>query len=343
MGSTARIGSVTLDYRDLGEAFWQGDKPKIENVSAAAADGAGIWTVSDEGSSIEWLTADAQDTTRYGSASSRDLFKMFPLFQPFDEKKRPEVDLEALALDGRRLWLCGAHCWADRDGNAESDERALADERQQRRRERRTLLGFLELGSEGKPRRGLCLPAGEREGGLLAAIARASDECLSASLRRFSKRGGLDIEGLAARGNTLLIGLRGPVCSGHALILRTTVDIGDEGLAITAPLDILRLDLGGCGIRDLLAFGDDVLVLAGPMGDVRPSDRFTVHRWIGAWAAPSGASAVQPPEALDLTPAKAGEKPEGLALLPVGRLLVVHDGRAGPDGRLGCDVYDLPR
>lgn len=342
MGSAARIGSVTLDYRDLGEAFWQDEKPKIENVSAAATDGAAIWTVSDEGSSIEWLTADAQDSTRYGSASSRDLFKVFPLFQPFAEKKRPEVDLEALALDGRRLWLCGAHCWADRSGNAETDERALQDERQQRRRERRTLLGFLELDKAGKIERGLCLPEGEREGSLLAAIARTPDGCLRDSLRRFSKRGGLDIEGLAPHGNTLLIGLRGPVCGGHAIVLRATVVIGDEGLAITAPLDIMRLDLGHCGIRDLLAIGDDVLVLAGPTGEAQPGDRFTVHRWIGAWSTPSGAAVVKPPEALDLTPEKSDEKPEGLALMPDGRLLVVHDGRAGPEGRLTCDVYALP-
>ena len=59
-------------------------------------------------------------------------------------------------------------------------------------------------------------------------------------------------------------------------------------------------------------------------------------------AAAAPVPALSLPQVLDLTPDNDAEKPEGLALLPGGRLLVVHDGRAGPDGKLACDLYELP-
>lgn len=347
MTASTKSGTILLDYTALDGPFWQDEKPKIRNVSAGAAAGTTLWTVSDEGSSVEQLTVGTgTPVASFGSAKSRDLFKLFPDFAPFGDKKRPEVDLEAMCLDGQRLWMCGAHCWAKKESDAENDKKLLNDEKQQRRRRARTLLGYAAIDQAGNLGEGRCLPSGEQAGGLLAAIARTADDCLRASLMQFSKRGGLDIEGLAVRGDAMLIGLRGPVCGGLALVLRATVEIGEKALSIAAPPGIVGLDLGGRGIRDLLSDGDDILVLAGPMGEAKHAadPRFTVHRWHNAWAAPATAGGVTAglaglPQILDLTPTDLGQKPEGLVLLPDGRLLVVHDGGVGPKGRLSCDVY----
>ena len=81
-------------------------------------------------------------------------------------------------------------------------------------------------------------------------------------------RSGLDIEGITARGDRVLVGLRGPVLRGIALV--ADLRLGNLGNA-NAPLqlDQLRLrflDLGGLAVRDLavLPGHDDVLLLAGP-------------------------------------------------------------------------------
>src|SRR4030095_377034 len=87
-----------------------------------------------------------------------------------------------------------------------------------------------------------------------------------------SKDNGLDVEGLAVHGDTLYIGLRGPVLRGWACVLEvlpTTDDRDPTRLRVAAFSDGARyrkhlLDLGGLGVRDLCPDGDDLLVLAGP-------------------------------------------------------------------------------
>jgi hypothetical protein len=90
-----------------------------------------------------------------------------------------------------------------------------------------------------------------------------------------SKENGLDIEGLAVRGNKLLLGLRGPVLAGWAMLLEIEVEetepgvlglceIGDQGRLYKKHF----LNLGGRGIRDVVLDGDDLIILAGPTMDV---------------------------------------------------------------------------
>jgi hypothetical protein len=101
------------------------------------------------------------------------------------------------------------------------------------------------------------------------------------------KDNGLDIEGLAARGNRLFIGLRGPVLRGWAMILEVEVKAGDDGqldLEKIGPNDqryrkhFLRLN--GLGLRDLYWQGNDLLILAGPTMDL--DGPVHVFRWRGA-------------------------------------------------------------
>src|SRR6185312_4743218 len=109
-----------------------------------------------------------------------------------------------------------------------------------------------------------------------------------------SKDNGLDVEGLAVHGDTLYIGLRGPVLRGWACVLEvlpTTDDRDPTRLRFAAFHDGTRyrkhvLDLGGLGVRDLCPDGDDLLVLAGPT--MALSGPVQVHRWRGAIAGGGG-------------------------------------------------------
>ena len=133
--------------------------------------------------------------------------------------------------------------------------------------------------------------------------------------------GGFNIEGIAVWKGKLLVGLRAPTAKGGGAIV-IPVDhperLFEPGGASRPP------DLGkpyvlatkpGEGIRDLCADGDTVLVILGPTGD-RGEPRPRLARWN--------------PETGDLAPLHAKgfdmiDKPEGLALDPEGRLIVVQD------------------
>jgi hypothetical protein len=164
------------------------------------------------------------------------------------------------------------------------------------------------------------------------------DEHLAPFLAIPSKDNGLDVEGLAAHGESLYIGLRGPVLRGWAVVLevRPVPDPTDPArLALDAFGDGTRyrkhfLALGGLGVRDLCPDGDDLLVLAGP--SMALSGPVRVFRWHGA--ATGGAGPVVRGEEISLEaelPHGDGvDHAEGIALLEPGdpagaRLLVVYD------------------
>ena len=113
----------------------------------------------------------------------------------------------------------------------------------------------------------------------------ATDPHLAPFLAIPSKDNGLDVEGLAVHGDTLYIGLRGPVLRGWACVLEvlpTPDDHDPTRLRFAAFNDGTRyrkhlLDLGGLGVRDLCPDGDDLLVLAGPSMALSGSVR--LHRW----------------------------------------------------------------
>ncbi|MBN1334660.1 MAG: DUF3616 domain-containing protein [Deltaproteobacteria bacterium] len=77
------------------------------------------------------------------------------------------------------------------------------------------------------------------------------------------KAGGLAVEGAAWWRGTLWFGLRSPLLDGRAILLRME---GDPTVALEVA-EVVPVDLGGLGIRDLLVRGDDLFVLAGPTGE----------------------------------------------------------------------------
>ena len=86
-------------------------------------------------------------------------------------------------------------------------------------------------------------------------------------------------------GDSLYVGLRGPVLRGWACVLEV-LPVADQRdparLRIGAFGDETRyrkhlLDLGGLGVRDLCPDGEDLLVLAGP--SMALSGPVRLHRW----------------------------------------------------------------
>ena len=117
----------------------------------------------------------------------------------------------------------------------------------------------------------------ERTGKLRALIARQPD--LRSYLDQRLENNGLTIEGIAIRRGRILVGFRGPqLKGGRAAVLSVAVN-GVFGKAAPASR-LYRLPLGkGASVRDLAAFGDGILVLAGPIAsDPGP---FGIYSWDG--------------------------------------------------------------
>ena len=82
--------------------------------------------------------------------------------------------------------------------------------------------------------------------------------------------GGLNVEGAARLGEAVWLGLRSPLVDGKALLLRMSADLGRAE-------QVVRVDLGGRGVRDLIAVDSGLLVVAGPADGAEQKHRlFTV-------------------------------------------------------------------
>lgn len=82
---------------------------------------------------------------------------------------------------------------------------------------------------------------------------------------------GLTVEGVAVLGDTAFVGFRGPVlgeAEDRAAVLPLPLAALFEGDAVPTDAKVRQLPLGtGKGVRDLAAIGDELVVLAGPIGD----------------------------------------------------------------------------
>ena len=297
--ATDRIG---LDY--AGAAG--GDK-LLGNLSGVAAADGWLWTVSDEGRTLECLGADGDGYRLKRQYKLDELIGGLP-----GRPDGAELDLEAVALDGAALWIAGSHCWVRRKPD---DPDRLSP--QIRDRPSRHVLARLMVDGD-RIVEARALPA-NGPGSLRDVLA--GDSYLDRFLELPSKENGLDIEGIAARGRQVLLGCRGPLLDSRAVVIELSFSeaFGIAGYALHF------LDLDGLAVRDLSWRGDAVLVIAGPMDDA--PGPFRLYRW-----RPGAAGPVEMPERLcDFTTET--EKPEGLcALRRHGRdgLLVLYD---SPDGK----------
>ncbi|MDL5158093.1 DUF3616 domain-containing protein [Actinomycetospora termitidis] len=241
-----------------------------------------------------------------------------------------EVDVEGIDVTAGHVWVTGSHSAKRKKVKAGTPPEKVGKRlRKVSAEEPRRLLARLPLGPDGLPTAGgVRLPSGR--GGLFAALE--DDDHLGPFLSIPGKDNGFDVEGLAAiADDRVLLGLRGPVLRGWAVVLELTLGESDGELEL---LDVRKhfLDLDGLGVRDLVRDGDDLLILAGPtMVLSRPARVLRVRE--GAHGLPDAVPADGIDLVAELVTGDGEDHPEAIAVLGPGALLVLHDSPA--DDRLG--------
>ena len=298
--------------RKVAFEFGDAGKDIAKSLSALVCAGGSVFAGGDEGVKLARLE-ERDGGQRFELDTLIDLSKWFDLPKPppmDPTKKVKEIDLEGLAVDleSNVMWLVGSHSL--KRGKAEAglvtakNLKELGEVKSDANRcflgcvRLRDVGGKLQLSADGpKPgdERGAQLVGDETTSELLDDIR--GDELF----KRFCMAGaaipgkdnGVDIEGLAcAPGGRVLVGMRGPVLRGIAIVLELA-PMRVESPATKA--DRMRLtaigaggrkyrrhflDLGGHGIRDLCWDDGDLLVLAGPTAglDAPP----VIFRWKAA-------------------------------------------------------------
>ncbi|WP_448206734.1 DUF3616 domain-containing protein [Azospirillum sp. sgz302134] len=339
-----------------------------EDLSVVERVGPSLFVAADEGAEVVRLTT-ADGGNSYAEDAAFPLSEFFAL--PAADGDSDEADIEGMAVDGGWLWLVGSHSLARSKPKRHEDEAAaLARLTAVRRDPNRFLLGRIPLRTEveglavpvredgGRSARSLAFKNGGKNGGNALTKALKHDEHLGRFLGIPAKENGFDVEGLAARGDRLFLGLRGPVLRGWACILELVVKehphhpgrlklrrIGQAGERYRKHF----LDLDGLGIRELTLDGEDLVILAGPTMDL--DGPVALWRWTGALG--SAQQRVIPRDQLvhllDLPHGEGTDHAEGICRIPragaAPALLVVYDSPGQPrrhgDG-VDADLFALP-
>jgi hypothetical protein len=191
--------------------------------------------------------------------------------------------------------------------------------------------------------------------------ALAEDPHLGAIVRSAlpAKENGFDIEGLAAAaGGRVLLGLRGPVLRGWAVLLEVAPNQEQPGVLDLPPLAAdgrcyrkHLVDLDGLGVRDLALIDGDLYILAGPtMDHDGPQRIYRFRDWgdlpdVSLTAGDTGRLAC----VFDLPYRAGADRAEGITRFSgcgERALLVVYDGPAAErrvgDTAVYADVFRLP-
>lgn len=361
--------TVELRFQDEDALDLVDDRIR-EDLSAVAVVGRTLFTACDETATVERLVRDADGN--YGEHHNIAMGDVFELPAGPDG----EMDIEGLAVDDGWLWVVGSHS-LKRDKPSEDDDHdaALAELTDIDVDPNRWFLGRLPLRDDGD---GVFVPVDEVEVGgetRVAGCVKMKDDGRNTLTKAMdddvhlgpfldvpSKDNGFDVEGLAARGDRVWLGLRGPVLRGWAVVLELRMKtkkggrrlkpraVGEDGQRYRKHF----CDLNGLGIRDLVFDGDALLMLAGPTMDL--DGPVALYRWQGVLDVEHqtvlGHDEVV--HVADLPHGHGVDHAEGIAVVEREdrrfrpRLLVVHDNpapqRLVPDRRaLVADLHELPR
>jgi hypothetical protein len=334
------------------------------NLSAVRVDGSVLWIAGDETATVERLVAD--DPDKPDEFAGETTFRLADFVDLPGADAAEEADVEGLARSGPFLWAVGSHSLRrkqikDRHDGAKALKR-LGRVESQDNRQILVRLPIADVGGLPTPVREVTVDGVRHQAAVLGGRDNLRDllrrdEHLAPFLAIPGKDNGLDVEGIAVRGDRVYLGLRGPVLRGWAFVLelRPYPDADAPGRLRLRPFDDGLpyrkhvLDLDGLGVRDLCPAGDDLLILAGPTMDLDGPVR--IYRWRGAGVAeqPTIVRGDLLTRELELTYGEGDDHAEGMSLLgppDQGRVLVVYDSpapiRLTPQGAVVADVLRLP-
>jgi hypothetical protein len=359
MSDMTLVRTVRLRFGDRSRAA-----TTHTNLSAVRADRQVLWIAGDETATVERLVAD--DPDRPAEYADERTFRLADFVDLPGADADEEADIEGLARTGDFLWAVGSHSLRRKRIKSHHDGakalKRLARVEGQANRQILVRLPIAEVDGlptpvpeivlDGRPHRAAALGRRDDLRRLLS-----DDEHLAAFVPIPGKDNGLDVEGIAVRGDRVYLGLRGPVLRGWAFVLelRPYVHPEEPGrLRLTAfadgrPYRKHVLDLDGLGVRDLCPAGDDLLVLAGPTMDLDGPVR--IYRWHGAGRAetPAVVRGAALTREVELTYGEGDDHAEGLGLIgdPGNRqALIVYDSPAATrltaDGAVVADIVQLP-
>ena len=221
-----------------------------------------------------------------------------------------EVDIEAATRVGDRIYWIGSH-----------SNSAKGKQRPNRRRLFATDLvqsgGRISLSVVGAPftrLREQLVDWDNQSGGALKLA-----EAIEGDPKRID---GFNIEGLSVTpdGKRGFIGFRAPVVDGQAILvpLQNMFDLATGAASQAALGEVIRLDLGGRGVRDIACNRSGCLLIAGPAGS---EGDFKLFTWSGD---PANTPKARAASLAGLNPEGIVELPEG-PLSPASKLLLVSD------------------
>jgi len=338
----------------LDEPLPEGEDPVVHDISAVAHVGDTLFLAADECAHVEVL--DRAEDGSWANHRRVCLADLFDLPHAADE-----MDVEGLAADDDQLWIVGSHSRTRKKPKKHKpiDAHAVARIAEMKANPNRLFLGRLPLirlanerwgvggvdGVDPRDRSPAMLPVGAHGSALYKALKH--DPHLGPFTKIPAKENGLDVEGIAADGPRIAVGLRGPVINGWACVVEFRVRPGRRtGLKLDGGVAKRWMDLEGLGIRDMKRDGRDLLILAGPsMALDGPASVWRWRDWAGSLPdAEDAPLKVEPEKVLELPYGRGCDHPEAIAPWDDGGVLIVCDSPARSrlgGGAVTADVFSL--
>lgn len=261
------------------------DEPDLlcRHLSACAQDREGnLWLGNDESTGLSRLKSKTKTPGVFAKHDYQDLSERFEL-----PEKDEEIDIEGMDIQEDRLWIVGSHTSTRNKFKSKKDTEDNLDRLSQvRLRPNRFLIASAQING-GKlkddtltrlpiTKEGNALSLALQEDPHLGPFLCNKGEGQNGGCRQIaSKENGFDIEGVAVREDRLFLGLRGPVLRGWAILLEIRLAEDEDNRLTLEPIGsgdrLYRkhfVCLKGMGVRDLMWYGADLLILAGPTMDI---------------------------------------------------------------------------